>query len=130
MKLKFFIVAASFLSCYVNAQLMSGKDFESVLMDKKLLTVNSSPLADIKLGEQIANKGCIACHGDAMLKMMPTYPSLSGQKPVYLFKQLVDFKSGVRNNPLMQSQAVMLSERDMKSVSLYFASKKPINFSN
>ncbi len=77
--------------------------------------------ANLANGETLANQRCIACHGEAMLKMMPIYPSLKGQKAAYLFKQLIDFKRGERTSPLMQAQAGMLSETEMKDVALYFS---------
>ncbi|WP_037471323.1 c-type cytochrome [Shewanella waksmanii] len=81
--------------------------------------------ADIAKGEQLANTRCVACHGEAMLKMMPAYPNLQGQKAAYLFKQLLDFKQGRRQNPLMQGQAAMLSELEMKDVAYYYSTLTP-----
>ncbi|AQS37689.1 cytochrome c553 [Shewanella psychrophila] len=82
--------------------------------------------ADFSRGEALANQRCIACHGETMLKIMPTYPSLKGQKSAYLFKQLMEFKRGVRNNPLMQAQAGMLSETEMKDVAYYYSQQSPV----
>ncbi|WP_108944341.1 c-type cytochrome [Shewanella halifaxensis] len=79
--------------------------------------------ADASKGEALANQRCIACHGDAMLKMMTTYPDIKGQKAAYLFKQLVDFKRGDRSDPLMQAQAGMLSETEMKDVAYYYSTQ-------
>ncbi|GIU21441.1 MULTISPECIES: cytochrome c [unclassified Shewanella] len=79
--------------------------------------------ADASKGEALANQRCIACHGDAMLGMMKTYPDLKGQKAAYLFKQLVDFKRGDRSDPLMQGQAGMLSETEMKDIAYYYSTQ-------
>ncbi|ABZ75599.1 cytochrome c class I [Shewanella halifaxensis HAW-EB4] len=79
--------------------------------------------ADSSKGETLANQRCIACHGDAMLGMMKTYPDLKGQKAAYLFKQLVDFKRGDRTDPLMQGQAGMLSETEMKDIAYYYSTQ-------
>ena len=83
--------------------------------------------ADLASGEALANQRCIACHGEAMLKIMSTYPSLKGQKSAYLFKQLVEFKRGDRVNPLMQAQAGMLSEAEMKDVAYYYSLQTTVN---
>ncbi|PKG56651.1 cytochrome c [Shewanella sp. GutDb-MelDb] len=88
------------------------------------LKLDSSVLnyqADASQGEILVNQRCIACHGDAMLKIMATYPNLKGQKGAYLFKQLVQFKRGERTNPIMQGQAGMLSETEMKDVAYYYS---------
>lgn len=85
--------------------------------------------ADASKGEVLANQRCVACHGDAMLKMMPTYPNLKGQKGAYLFKQLVQFKRGERINPIMQGQASMLSKTEMKDVALYYSQQTAVDLS-
>lgn len=85
--------------------------------------------ADASKGEVLANQRCVACHGDAMLKMMSTYPNLKGQKGAYLFKQLVQFKRGERINPIMQGQASMLSETEMKDVALYYSQQTAVDLS-
>ncbi|NRD72942.1 c-type cytochrome [Shewanella sp. VB17] len=91
-------------------------------LDKALLTQKF----DIAQGETLANTRCIACHSSAMLTNMPTYPSLMGQKTAYLFKQLIEFKRGVRTNPIMQAQAGMLSEAEMKNVAYYYSQQAPL----
>ncbi|MCL1056873.1 cytochrome c [Shewanella gelidimarina] len=85
--------------------------------------------ADASKGEVLVNQRCIACHGDAMLKIMATYPNLKGQKGAYLFKQLVQFKRGERTNPIMQGQAGMLSETEMKDVAYYYSQQVPADLS-
>lgn len=82
---------------------------------------------DLAQGEALATTRCVACHGSAMLTIMPTYPSLMGQKTAYLFKQLIEFKLGERTNPIMQAQAGMLSEAEMKDVAFYYAQQAPLN---
>ena len=82
---------------------------------------------DLAQGEALANTRCIACHGNVMLGIMPTYPSLMGQKSAYLFKQLIEFKQGKRANPIMQAQAGMLSEAEMKNVAYYYSQQAPLN---
>ncbi|MFT5705101.1 MAG: cytochrome c553 [Shewanella sp.] len=82
---------------------------------------------DLAQGEALASTRCVACHGNVMLGIMPTYPSLMGQKTAYLFKQLIEFKQGKRANPIMQAQAGMLSETEMKNVAYYYSQQAPLN---
>ena len=67
---------------------------------------------------------CIACHGAKGISANPMWPSLAGQKDKYLVKQLKDFKSGKRKDPLMTAQAKMLSAKDMENIAAYYASLK------
>ncbi|MGI2261041.1 c-type cytochrome [Shewanella sp. GXUN23E] len=85
--------------------------------------------ADATKGQTLAQSRCIACHGEGMLKVMKLYPSLDGQKGAYLVKQLIEFKAGKRSNPIMQAQAMSLTEADIKDVALYY-SQQPLTSLN
>ncbi len=66
---------------------------------------------------------CIACHGADGNSINPEWPSLAGQVPEYLVKQLQDFKSGARKNALMVGMVAPLSEQDMEDLAAYYASQ-------
>lgn len=63
---------------------------------------------------------CGACHGINGNSPNPEWPNLAGQHPEYVVEQLRLFKGMVRANPIMQSQAVMLTEQDMADLAAYF----------
>ncbi|GHE88653.1 c-type cytochrome [Thalassotalea profundi] len=67
---------------------------------------------------------CVACHGAEGISAIPMYPNLAGQKEAYLVKQLKDFKSGARKDPVMSAMAMPLSDEDIVNISAYYASKK------
>ncbi|GAA5135959.1 c-type cytochrome [Thalassotalea piscium] len=67
---------------------------------------------------------CAACHGAEGISAIPMYPNLAGQKEAYLVKQLKDYKSGARKDPVMSAMAMPLSDEDIANVAAYFASKK------
>lgn len=68
---------------------------------------------------------CVACHGvDGNGGADPTWPKLAGQSPEYLAKQLVDFKSGVRKNPIMNGMAAGLTPQDINNIAAYYAAQK------
>ncbi len=69
---------------------------------------------------------CVACHGVDGKGMNPEWPRLAGQGESYIEKQLHDFKSGARNNALMQGQVANLSEQDMADLAAFFASQAPV----
>jgi cytochrome c553 len=78
---------------------------------------------DLANGEAIATKVCVACHAVDGARGLPANPILQGQHPEYLVKQLHDFKSGARNNAIMKGFATTLSDKDMKDVSAFYATK-------
>ncbi|WP_440224271.1 c-type cytochrome [Dokdonella sp. MW10] len=79
---------------------------------------------DAKAGEGKA-AACGACHGADGNSQSPMYPKLAGQNEAYIARQLVQFKSGKRNNPIMAPFAATLTPQDMHDIGAYFATKHP-----
>ena len=67
---------------------------------------------------------CVACHAADGNSTVPLQPSLAQQHPEYLHKQMVEFKSGVRKDPIMQGFAAALSEEDSRNIAHWLASQK------
>jgi cytochrome c553 len=65
---------------------------------------------------------CTACHGPEGNSASPMWPNIAGQNAPYLLAQLKAFKDGSRVDPLMSSQAMMLSDEDMANLAVYFES--------
>lgn len=80
---------------------------------------------------------CFVCHGEAGAPlpdestpemesyqregMMPQFPILAGQEFFYLYTQLKDFKSGLRENAIMGPIASKLDKDQMKLIAEYFS---------
>jgi cytochrome c len=73
-------------------------------------------------------KTCFTCHGqDGNTPIMAGYPRLGGQDPDYAYAQMVDIKSGVRNN--RQSVAMrpvmnVVNEVEMRAIADWLATLK------
>jgi cytochrome c553 len=78
---------------------------------------------DPKAGQAKAGV-CGACHGSDGNSTNAQYPKLAGQHERVILKQLKAFKSGDRENALMQPMAATLSEQDMRDIGAYFAMQK------
>ncbi len=78
---------------------------------------------DLVKGEASYTAVCAACHGADGNSAIAANPKLSQQHPEYLVKQLQEFKSGVRNDPVMRGFAMALTEQDMKNISYWVTSK-------
>lgn len=89
------------------------------------LAVSTSVMA---AGNAAAGKSkavmCAACHGADGNSPSDMFPKLAGQGEAYIVKQLIEFKSGVRNNAVMASMVAALSEEDMADIAAYYASNK------
>ena len=69
--------------------------------------------------------GCAGCHGEQGIAPNRQFPDLAGQSPVAIYKQLHDFKTGSRVNPIMSAMAQPLTEEQILDVSAYFAAGTP-----
>ena len=65
---------------------------------------------------------CTACHGPEGNSSSALWPNIAGQNASYTRAQLMAFKDGSRVDPLMSSQAMLLSDRDMADLAVYFES--------
>jgi len=82
--------------------------------------------ADKVAGEQKA-ANCVGCHGSKGKSSSGQWPNLAAQPASYLINQLNAFKSGTRNNPVMQAMATSLSDDDIKNLAAYYASLSPVS---
>jgi cytochrome c553 len=78
---------------------------------------------DLAKGQATSTNVCAACHTNDGSRGIPANPILQGQHPEYLVKQLTEFKSGKRTNPIMTGMAATLSEADVMNVAAFYASK-------
>jgi len=67
---------------------------------------------------------CAACHGADGNSMVPANPKLAQQHPEYIQKQLQEFKSGKRANPIMMGMVAALSDEDMKNMAVWLSTQK------
>lgn len=90
------------------------------------LVTQSWSKGDAQAGQEKAIP-CGACHGVDGNSLNPEWPSLAGQIPDYLKKQLSDFKAGHRADPLMSPMAQALAAPDVEDLVAYFAALAPKN---
>lgn len=83
---------------------------------------NVAAAGDAAAGQKRA-AACAACHGPDGNSASGQFPKLAGQNADYIVKQLQDFKSGARKNPIMAGMAAGLSEQDMQNVAAWFSSQ-------
>lgn len=100
------------------------KNFIIAAVSGALLLISSQGMAtDIEAGKKKAAEVCAACHGPDGNSPAPAFPRLAGQHVSYLQRSLIEYKSGVRKDPIMAGMAAALSKEDIENVSAYFASQ-------
>lgn len=83
--------------------------------------------ADPVKGEAIYTNGdaarniaaCASCHGAAGNSTIVQNPKIAAQHEAYLVKQLMDFRTPARNNPIMSPISKALSDDDIKNIAAY-----------
>jgi cytochrome c553 len=68
---------------------------------------------------------CQACHGPTGVGILPEYPTLSGQYPDYIAQALKAYRSGARQNAIMQGFASQLKDADIEALASYFSQQQP-----
>lgn len=86
------------------------------------MQVNTTKAAN---NENIAGKHvrarCVSCHGMTGVTVNDLWPNLAGQKPDYLQKQLMAFKDGKRQSPIMNVIAEELTHQQIQDVAEYYS---------
>jgi cytochrome c553 len=67
---------------------------------------------------------CASCHGAAGNSTIVANPKLAGQFEAYTYKQLVEFTTPTRQQPIMSPFAKMLTDEEKKHIAAYLASQK------
>lgn len=88
--------------------------------------VETLNLGNAEKGAEIAEKRrCAKCHGDSGIAEDDDTPSLAGQTAAYIYKQLVDYKTGARSERTMKKAAKKLSGSDMAHLGAYYEAQEP-----
>lgn len=120
-----FPAIALILASLLGAGTLYAAEVGQLPASKLQATKNESKVEAPKDATTIINTVCAACHNADGNSVITTNPRLAGQIPEYLVKQLKNFQSGERANPVMAPMAAMLTPEDMTKVAAYFASQKP-----
>ena len=69
-------------------------------------------------------QSCVLCHGARGISQLPGAPNLAGQTAIYTTEQLKNFRSGKRNNEIMNVIAKPLSDADISDLAAWYESIK------
>jgi len=67
---------------------------------------------------------CFVCHGENGVSTQPIFPILAGQEFYYLYVQLKDFKSGLRENPIMGPLVANINKEDLRLMAEFFGEQE------
>jgi cytochrome c553 len=101
----------------VNIPVSSTIINSSVLVTPHMLMAQEA--ASIGRGATLAQQ-CGSCHGARGLSGAAT-PNLAGQYPAVIYKELLDYASGARENAVMSPRVADLSDADMRDLAAFYA---------
>jgi cytochrome c553 len=101
------------------------KQLIKIVFAASALLVSASVIAggNIEAGKE-KSTACAACHGPVGVSASPMFPTIAGQHADYMVVALQAYKSGERNNPIMQGTVAALSDEDIENLAAYFASQE------
>jgi cytochrome c553 len=67
---------------------------------------------------------CEACHGPGGNSVTPLIPSIAQQPELYLENQLVFFREGLRNSPVMEQVLKDVKDTELTALAKHFAAQK------
>lgn len=82
----------------------------------------SAHAGDAARGKSISTT-CAACHGADGKSPAPDFPNIGGQLPDYLYRALLDYQLGNRQDPIMAGQVANLSRQDMRDLAAFYGSQ-------
>lgn len=79
---------------------------------------------DVAEGRLKAETSCALCHGHNGVAALPNAPHLAGQQAIYLSEQLRNYRSGRRQNEVMNMIAKPLTDSEITHLAAWFSSVK------
>ena len=92
-------------------------------MSAALSVSSTATAAEADAGKAKA-QSCVLCHGARGISQLPGAPNLAGQTAIYTTEQLKNFRSGKRNNEIMNVIAKPLSDADISDLAAWYESIK------
>ena len=93
-----------------------------LLMLLALVATLSVPL--VAQAEDMPNALCTGCHNEDGNSTAPEFPKLAGLDPVYITKQITDFKKYKRVSEIMGPMAAQIPDADVPKLAAYFSKQK------
>jgi cytochrome c553 len=79
---------------------------------------------DVAEGRLKAETACALCHGHNGMASLPNAPNLAGQQAIYVSEQLRNYRSGKRQNEVMNMIAKQLTDSEITHLAAWFSAVK------
>lgn len=85
-----------------------------------LVCAMSAAQADMQAGRAKA-RACAICHGEFGINLLPTVPNIAGQPEPYLAEQLKAYRSGKRQDAVMNVVCKPLTDAEIADLAAWYA---------
>lgn len=121
---------------YLAAQLQAFRDGsrEHEMMTVVARGLNDDQIADVSswyaahkisatlpASAETAPEECVSCHGETGLAVVEDAPHLAGETNIYIETQLKAFRSGKRENAVMNEIAAELTDAEIRAIANWFS---------
>jgi cytochrome c553 len=111
--------AAGLLHTTASAEQIVSADYPTTRVEVTPKMLDDADPVSIGRGATLALR-CTMCHGARGLSDANS-PNLAGQYPIAIYKELADFRDGVRLSAVMAPLVADLSDADMGDLAAYYA---------
>ncbi len=80
---------------------------------------------EIAEGKRVAEASCTSCHGLAGISKMKGVPHIAGQRPGYLYMELLAYQAGERGDNAMSKAVKFMKDDVLVKVAAYYAGLEP-----
>ena len=80
---------------------------------------------EIAEGRRVSEASCASCHGLTGISTMKGVPHLAGQRPGYLYIELLTYQSGARGDNAMSNAVKFLKDDVLFKVAAYYSGLEP-----
>jgi cytochrome c553 len=107
---------------HAQAASLSDQDMQDIAA---FIASEGEPATGTPASSPIKEKAavCAACHGESGISASPIWPNLAGQHRDYLAHSINEYRQKLRQDPVMQGQAVSLTDQDVRDLAAYFAAQ-------
>ncbi|MDX1488181.1 MAG: c-type cytochrome, partial [Acidiferrobacterales bacterium] len=84
---------------------------------------------ELDAGRDLAKSTCARCHGGQGISKNEELPHLAGQRAEYLYRELLAYKNGAREDESMAGAVKYLNDEALVQVAAYYASREPATVS-
>jgi cytochrome c553 len=97
-------------------------DIAAYLASDTPLRSKTQPVANVP---KTVQNVCAACHGLDGIAALPAYPNLAGQQADYIEQALRAYKSGARQNAVMNGMSATIADEEIPLLARYYANQSP-----